>query len=892
MAASLRRHDQMLREVVERHGGRVFKTVGDACCAAFWRASDALAGALAGQRALAAEDWSAIGELKVRMALHSGATDEREGDYFGPAVNRVARLLSVAYGGQVIVSGATASLLRELMPEQTQLLDLGEHRLKDLVEPEHVWQLMASDLPQEFPPLRSLGWLPNNLPRQPTPLIGRESEIAQLTKKMQAQRIVTIVGAGGVGKTRVALQVGADLLDGSGDGVWFVDLAPLKDPTLVASTVAAALGVRDQPKRSALETLLRYLERKRLLLILDNCEHLIDDTAKIADAILRDGPEVRLLATSREPLRIPGELVYSMPTLPVPPSEGATAEGVFAYGAAALFVERARAADSRFELTENNAAIVADIVQRLDGLPLAIELAAARMKALGIEDLAQRLGRKLAILTSGNRVAPPRQQTMRSTIEWSYDLLSEQERHFFRRFSIFVGSVSFDAVLRCAAGDGLDEPTAVELLASLVDKSLAHIETNEEKRYRLLESTREFAAAELDAHGERPAAARAHALTFMALAEDLEAAWSTMPDQQWGRLVAPELENWRAALEWSLAGDEELLVGLRLLTASKHVWFFSPSERRRWLARARHASGNETPTSVAAKLDLCEAQLYALIYQWDMVLDVAGRAERVFSEVGDDLFRAQAQRYVGYALTRLGSVDEGEAALQAALKIYQQRNEERAAAGILHDIGDSRNVTGDIAGAREYYEAALQTYQATGAQESVVGILRNLAEGEFRAGEVRTALDLGREALAFDRQSNNALHIINDLLNICAYEIALGNFDDARAFGLEAIALGLRNEADVFLVVALQHMAAIAALQPWQEAAQHIKRQKLAARLLGFVEGRMAALNVRRGHTEQQEYDATMAALHAELDTPEIERLSEEGAGWNEERAIAQARLA
>lgn len=892
MAAALRRHDALLREAVETHDGRVFKTVGDACYAAFWRAADALSAALDAQGALNAQDWSTVGDLKVRMALHTGATDEREGDYFGPAVNRVARLLGAAHGGQIVVSGATALLLRGVLPEHTELLDLGEHRLKDLTDPEHVWQLVAPGLADSFPPLRSLGSMPNNLPRRLAPLVGRDEAVRDIEVAIESSPLVTIAGPGGVGKTRVALQVAADLLDGSSDGAWFVELAPLSDPTLIASTISAALGIREQPQRPPLETLLQHLKDKRLLLVLDNCEHLIEEGARIADAILRGSPQVRLLATSREPLRIAGESVYSIPPLAVPSSGDVTAEAVLAYGAPALFVERARTADPQFKFTEDNAPAVTEIVRRLDGLPLAIELAAARMKTLTIEDLARRLDRKLAILTSGNRVAPPRQQTIRATIEWSCELLSEQEKSFFRTLSVFVGSVSLDAVLRCAANVGVDEETALELLTSLVDKSLVHVEANEGKRYRLLESTREFAAAQLLACGEHAAVAGAHAQAFLALAEDLETVWSTTPEEQWRRNARPELENWRAALAWSLAGGDELLLGLRLLTALQHVWFFTISERRQWLTSARRALNDETPPSVVAKLDLYEARLYALNYRWDIVLGAARRAEAVFNEQGDDLSTAAARRYAGYALTQLGSAVEGEASLLSALETYRELGDEKAIASLLHDIGDARNMAGDIAGARAYYDEAMQVYRATGAQESAIGILRNLAEAEFRAGEMTTALDLAREALKFDRLANNRLHVAEDLLNICAYETALGNCEGAKACGLEALTIARMSEADVYVTIAVQHLAAIAALRPREATGQRTEDRKRAARLLGYADGRLAALSVRRGHTEQQEHDAANAALRAELAAAEIDRLAAEGAGWREERAIAEARLA
>jgi len=505
MPDALRKHDELIRSAVEAQGGYVFKTVGDEFCAAFWRASDATAAALDAQRALAREDWSAIGGLAVRMALHSGATHERDGDYFGPVVNRVARLLAVANGGQVLISGSTALLLREIMPERTELRDLGEHRLKDLIEPEHVWQLIAPDLCETFPPLRSLRSLPNNLPRQLTPLVGREDVLAEIEPFVREHPLVTLVGTGGVGKTRVALQVGANLLDGSGDGVWFVELAPLTDSELVAGTIAAALGVREQQQRSILETLLHYLKPLRLLLVLDNCEHVIQEAAKVAAAILQGAPDVRILATSREPLRITGEHAFRMPSLAVPiEGDMVSADEALKYGAVALFTLRASEADSKFRLTDDSVPVVIEICQRLDGIAFAVELAAARVKVLGPRRLASRLDERFRVLTGGSRTALPRQQTMRALIDWSHDLLSEQEQKLFRRVAIFVGGWMLEAAEAVCADETLELLDVVDLMGSLVEKSLVVADADEgEARYRFLESTRAFALEKLAGSGER-----------------------------------------------------------------------------------------------------------------------------------------------------------------------------------------------------------------------------------------------------------------------------------------------------------------------------------------------------------------------------------------------------
>ncbi len=623
MAQALRRHDELVRRAIERHGGHVFKTVGDAFCAAFWRATDALAAAIDAQRELSGEDWNAIDGLQVRMALHSGTTDEREGDYFGPAVNRVARLLATAHGGQVIFSDATASLLRGVMPERSESCDLGEHRLADLVEPEHVWQLVAPGLAQTFPPLRSLASMPNNLPRQLTPLVGRDEVLAEIQPAIREHALVTLVGTGGVGKTRVALQVGADSLDGCRDGVWFVELALTDDGSLVASAIASTLGLREQPERPVLETLLRYLKDKHLLLILDNCEHVIEEVAKIADTILRGSPDVRLLATSREPLRIAGEYVYRMPSLAFPSQRDTlTAEDALRYGAVALFTQRAAASDARFKLTDENAPVVAEICRRLDGIALAIELAAARVKVLAPRQLAEKLDKRFRVLTGGSRTALPRQQTMRALIDWSHDLLSTKEQKLFRRLAIFVGGWTLEtAGVACAdeeaAEDAIESWEVLDLLSSLVEKSLVHVEQIEGgMRYRYLESTREYARERLAEAGEEAAIAQAHAAAFLELGEELYEFFETTPEREWLVRAEPELENFRAALTWALRAQGDVLLGQRLSAALRPAWTrFAAAEGQRWIQAARDLSRSEMPASVEAALECAEAAIATALNQ-------------------------------------------------------------------------------------------------------------------------------------------------------------------------------------------------------------------------------------------------------------------------------------
>ncbi len=453
MAPALAKHDAMLREIISAKG-KVFKSMGDSVCAVFESPSEALAAAAAVQRAIAAADFGDVGPIKIRVAMHTGEAEQRDADYFGPALNRVARLLSAGHGGQVLLSQSTHSLVRDQMPSGLEVKSLGEHKLKDLERPEVVYMLIADGLEKEFPALRSISEMPNNLPLQVTSFVGREKELAEVQEMIKRHRLVTLTGSGGTGKTRLSLQAGAALIPDFEDGVWFVELAPLTEPDLVPQTVAAALKVREEPGKPLLETLVSYLKDKSLLLLLDNCEHLLDAAARLADPIGKQCPRVHVVATSREPLSIQGEQVYRVPSLSTPdPKKKESAESLSHYESVQLFTDRAMLAQPSFAVTNENAPAVAQICHRLDGIPLALELAAARVRAMPVETIASRLDDRFRLLTGGSRTALPRQQTLRATIDWSYGLLDEKEKTLLRRLSVFAGGWTLEAAEKVCADD-------------------------------------------------------------------------------------------------------------------------------------------------------------------------------------------------------------------------------------------------------------------------------------------------------------------------------------------------------------------------------------------------------------------------------------------------------
>jgi predicted ATPase/class 3 adenylate cyclase len=473
MQAALARHDEILQGAIETHGGYVFKTVGDAFCAAFPTAADALEAALGAQRDLRAENWGKIGPLRVRMALHAGASDERGSDYFGPSVNRVARLLSAGHGGQILLSLAAQELVRDELPGGTELRDLGEGRLKVLFRPERIFQLTAPDLSSSFPPLKSLDARLNNLPAQPAPLVGREQELGEVCGLLRRDevRMLTLTGPGGTGKTRLGLQIAAELLDEFEDGAFFVALAAITEPAFVTSAIAEPLGVAETGDQPLEESLKEFLRNKELLLLLDNFEQVVE-AAPLVGELLATCAALKVLATSRSVLRVYGEREFPVPPLTLPdPTRLPPVERLTEYEAVRLFIERAKAAKPGFSVTDENVPAVAEICARLDGLPLAIELAAARIKVLPPQAILKRLGSRLKLLSGGARDLPQRQRTLRGAIEWSYMLPDEGERVLFARLAVFSGSYSLEAIQAvCDARDDL-VVDALESVSSLLDKT-------------------------------------------------------------------------------------------------------------------------------------------------------------------------------------------------------------------------------------------------------------------------------------------------------------------------------------------------------------------------------------------------------------------------------------
>ena len=544
-------HDELLRDAVKSQGGFIVKNAGDGFHAVFATAHDAVTAAVAAQRSLFADDWNIAQTVRVRIGIHIGEAEVRDGDYSGGAVNRAERLMSVAHGGQIVVSAATEEVLHDALPEKYGFIDLGEHRLRDRGRTERLFQVAHPDLEREFAPLRTLDAFPrNNLPRQATTFVGRKAETASLSELVCRSSLVTLTGVGGVGKTRIALQIAAEIIDEFPDGAWLCEFAPVTDPEAVWETIAACLRVQAFPGRSLEESVLDYLAAKRLLLVLDNCEHLLDAIAHQVDAITQRCARVSVLATSREGLRLAGERLVAVPPLSVPAGD-ADADEVRRAEAVCLFLDRASTAKNDFALTDRNVAAIGVLCRRLDGIPLAIELAAARVRSLSPEDLVSRLDQRFKLLTHGSRAALERHQTLRGTIDWSYDLLTPTERHAFDRLSVFAGGCDLGAAEAVLPGDEFDALDVVDVLGQLVDKSLVVTDDADGGvRYRLLETIRQYACERLDASGDRAVVRRRHADYYVALAE---AAGPHLREHlEWRSVIARDIDNLRAALDWAV----------------------------------------------------------------------------------------------------------------------------------------------------------------------------------------------------------------------------------------------------------------------------------------------------------------------------------------------------
>jgi predicted ATPase/class 3 adenylate cyclase len=884
MTQALMRHDGLARTAVERCGGHIFKTVGDGFLCAFTDPTDALQASIDFARSIAAADFAAVGGLDVRIALHTGLAEERDDDYFGPTLNRAARLLSTAHGGQIILSGATHDALATPQNSGAAFKDLGVHRLKDLTRPERVYQLVVADLRADFPPLRSLTALPNNLPSYLTSFVGREREVNEIAALLDANRLVTLVGSGGIGKTRTSLQVAANLLDGSGDGVWFIELAPVSSGEYMPRAVATAFGLTLPPEGDPLDHLVRALASKGALVILDNCEHLVEPVARVVAALLRGCPKLKIVASSRQSLGISGERTYRLPSLELPAADALSrlrARDALRWSAIVLFVDRARATDTRFVLTDKNAPAVADICSRLDGIPFALELAAARVKMLSPRQLRERLDQRFRLLTGGNRGALPRQQTLRALIDWSHDLLDERERTVFRRLGIFVNGFSLEGALAVGSGEDGSDPDTFDALASLVDKSLVLAEpVGDQTRYRLLETTRAYACEKLAAADETQACAHRHLRYFRdRLAEARESWLRTAISLQSQDLLALELEDVRGALDRAL-GTADNSLGADLLTQTLQSWErLSLSDECLTRIAAFLAVVPAHEFNLLARLTLLASLISANTGQHVRAYEAGTRAAAFARRCDDSTTLGEALFTYSICAARLRKFDDAQAALAESDAIANL-----PAAVRLRLLSARALVSlsvGDFATAARAYEQLRKEFRALGNEGAETVMTLNLAETEHARGCTARAIALARASLPAARSAGGGQVLVTLLGNLAGYLCAIGNFTDACEAAREAIAELASRESDSPRVeVAIEHLALGLALGGTLE---------LAATLASYSDAALRRRGYARSYTETTTRDRLTALLSERLSQDQLARIDTEGAVLTTQAAVSRA---
>jgi predicted ATPase/class 3 adenylate cyclase len=809
MATAVARHIALLDAAIRANGGVHFKTVGDAVQAAFPTAPQAVAAAAEGQRALLSEDWGTLGPLRVRMALHAGVAEpDDRGDYVAPALNRLSGLLSAGHGGQLLLSLAVQQLARNALPDEYSLRDLGEHRLHDLLEPERVFQLLHPDLPDDLPPLESLDARPNNLPRQPTPFLGREREVAEVVEMLHRGdvRLLTLTGAGGSGKTRLALQAAAEALDAFPDGVSFVPLASLADPALVPSAVAQALQVPEQGGRPVVEVLRDHLAGKQILLNLDNCEHLLTAVADLVADLLAACPDLTVLATSRAPLRLRAEREWEVPPLALPrrPPPPPTAEQLSPFAAVRLFVERAQAVRPDFTVDNASAPAVAEICWRLDGLPLAIELAAARVRLFPPEALLARLEKRLPFLTGGSRDAPARQRTLRDAIAWSHDLLDPEEQIVFRRLAAFAGEFTLEAAEAVVnPGGGMD---TVELVARLCEHSLLRSEdgAGDEPRFGMLETVREFATERLVESGEDEATRGAHAAFFALLVEQARTGMEGPDEAAWHTRLSVEHANVRAALGWLLEqGDAK--AALAMTTGVRRFWEFRYhyAEGIGWLERALAAAG-PAPTRVRGWGLRSLGNLVFVNGDARRAIALYEEALAIFRGEGDDEGVNIALASLAIGRTALGELAEARAAAEEGLTVSRRIGDARGEAYALRGIGFAASVAGDLPAAAAAHEAALAIFRRLGEHWAILSTLTELGWIALQQGNVGGARGIGEEVKERARAEADVPLELNADALLGRVALEEGDLDAAEDL--------LASAADRFAALGEEILAAAAAL--------------------------------------------------------------------------------
>ncbi len=931
MQSALAQHDSLMRREIEAVGGTVFKTMGDAFCAVFPDSKAALQAAVSAQLALHTEQWPDGITLKVRMAVHTGTAELRDHDYFGTTLNRSARILATAHGGQVILSEAAHTLCAGEQIAGSTYSSLGTHRLKDLERPEHIFQLCHPDLPSEFPPLRALSQHTHNLPVQLTSFVGREKEKHTLIEMLAGSRLVTLAGSGGCGKTRLALQTAAELLEEFPQGVWLVELATVTDPSQVPQALADVLGVREVPGNTLTNTLCNALKGRNSLILLDNCEHLLDAASKIAETLLKQCPYVHILASSREGLGVPGERVYRIPSLSTPPANGSMSTELEKYESVQLFVERARLHLSEFDITTSNADSVGAVCARLDGIPLAIELAAARIRSMSVNEIEKRLDQRFRLLTGGSRAVLPRQQTLRQLIDWSYDLLNDREQTMLQRVSVFMGGWSLECAEQVCSGGEIEEWEVLDLLTSLSDKSLVVVDTVSDaelgdiSRYRLLETVRQYSLERLTETGGAEAARCRHRDWFVNYAEKAEPYLEGNGQVVWLERIAEEHENIITALNWcseegetgDCSGTEKglkLAVSLSKYWAIRGLWrachldvlLAQPVERISvgFIARALNSAGTMTFN----------------LGNYASAKEYYSQALAICRELGNRPGESGCLSNFGMVEFHIGNYAAACEYFKLALDIIREIGDRRKEASFINNIGNVALETGDYSAASMYYKEALIINREIGNRQFESINLRNLGEMSIYTCDYTAAIKYLELSLAVSRElgdRNGEASSLGKLGNVASdtghYATAWENFDQALSISRElpdrkleaecvqnegVLALRekqyskaselLRQALSLCLEISQKH-AVTESLEAFGSLFSATSRFELSCQMLGAAHSAREALGAPLPPSKVARVERDREACRSALSDAEYERCWAAGAALSLEQAAALA---